>query len=276
MAKCESQEMRFYIYLAVALVVCAGTVLGADFTVRAVQAKLKAEGFYSGEVNGEDSSDTAAAITRFQIRNGLQINGMLDDETRRALGVAKTDAKTPTPKVGEDVWRYLRKSDQEYIERQVAAKSGQPAPAASASPHEERVYVAPPKAESHDAISGNERLNDYVGAFVLAGVNARVASELEFFAERVNYFDQGVLDRERIRRDLEKYDQRWPERRFRLAGPLQVKPESAGRLKVNFPLRYELRNGSKHAIGTVRKSLVLERAGDDFQIVSVQESREKR
>ena len=276
MAKCESQEMRLYIYMAVALVVCVGTVSGADFIVRAVQAKLKAEGFYSGEVNGEASSDTAAAITRFQIRNGLQINGILDGETRRALGVAKADAKTPTPKVGEDVWRYLRKSDQEYIERLVAAKSGQPAPAASAAPHEERVYVAPQKDESHDAISGNERLSDYVGAFVLAGVNARVASELEFFADRVTYFDQGVLDRERIRRDLEKYDPRWPERRFRLAGPLQVEPESAGRLRVNFPLRYELRNGSKHATGTVRKSLVLERAGDDFQIVAVQESREKR
>lgn len=247
----------------------------ADENIRALQAKLKADGFYAGEINGEYTSDTAAAVTRFQIRNGLQISGTLDDETKHALRVVGTDAKTPTPKVGEDVWRYLRKSDQEYIERLEAAKPSQPAAATTASPHEERVYVAPQGAQPHDAVSGDERLNDYIGAFVLAGVNARVASELEFFADRVKYFDQGVLDRERIRRDLEQYDRCWPERRFRLVGPLKIDRQSAARLSVSFPLRYELRNGSKHATGTVRKSLVLESVGDDFQIVAVQEARGK-
>ena len=45
--------------------------LRADETVRTVQTRLKAGGFYSGEVNGVYDSDTAAAITRYQIRNGL-------------------------------------------------------------------------------------------------------------------------------------------------------------------------------------------------------------
>jgi len=42
-------------------------------------------------------------------------------------------------------------------------------------------------------------------------------------------------------------------------------------VRVTFPLRYELRNGAKHSSGKVDKTLVLERAGDDLQIVAVNE-----
>jgi len=261
---------RFTVGLFI-LMVFGANCIAADETVSAAQTKLKDEGFFVGEPNGEFTSDTSAAVTRFQIRNGLQINGTLDQETTRALGIAAENPEAQTPKVGEDVWRYLRKSDQEYIERLLAAKPGR-----QVKPAEKRVYVAKPPSEgpaSHDAVLGGERLNDYVGAFVLAGVNARVGSELEFFADRVEYFDQGMLNRERIQRDLEQYDRRWPERRFRLAGPLQVDRQSNGRLRVSFPLRYELRNASKNVKGIVRKALLLERVGDDLQIVAVHERR---
>ncbi len=47
--------------------------VSADDNVRAVQTKLKEDGFYFGEVDGALSSDFSAALTRYQIRNGLQI-----------------------------------------------------------------------------------------------------------------------------------------------------------------------------------------------------------
>ena len=40
---------------------------------------------------------------------------------------------------------------------------------------------------------------------------------------------------------------------------------------MTFPLRYELRNGAKHLSGKVDKTLMLEPAGDDLQIVAVNE-----
>src|ERR1700730_12655848 len=91
--------------------------LRADETVRAVQTRLKAGGFYSGKVNGRYDGDTAAAVTRYQIRNGLQITGKLDAPTRQALGVAAGVQEVPLRGFGEDAWRHLRKSDQEYLNR---------------------------------------------------------------------------------------------------------------------------------------------------------------
>ena len=267
--------------------------LRADETVRTLQSRLKAGGFYWGEVNGIYGSDTAAAITRYQIRNGLQITGKLDSQTSHALGLASEKAEVPRPKFGEDVWRYLRKGDREAIQKLMAEeaaatkrKSSPPSlsmPAPAASPKSvastaRKTVTPPPPAETPPKAASTlplgfdpERLRDYVGAFVLAGLDPQVGSEVEFFADRVDYFGERNVAREKIRRDLQRYNDRWPERRFWLAGELEVKPLNH-RLEITFPLRYELRNRSRRSSGTIRKTLLLEKIGDDdLQIVAVDE-----
>ena len=68
------------------LLVSAGAVL-ADPMIENVQQALKDQGFYYGEITGNKDTDTTAAIRRYQIRNGLQITGDLNDETLKSLGV---------------------------------------------------------------------------------------------------------------------------------------------------------------------------------------------
>jgi len=114
-------------------------------------------------------------------------------------------------------------------------------------------------------------VRDYVAAFVLAGLDKNVGAESEFFADRVEYYDSGAMDREKIREDLKRYDERWPERHFWLAGKITVEPQSDNRVLVTFPLGFKLRNGNKQSSGKVDKRLVLEVAGDDLQIVAVNE-----
>jgi peptidoglycan hydrolase-like protein with peptidoglycan-binding domain len=82
-------------------------LMRADQLVESVQQALKDEGFYYGEVNGDMNANLTAAIRRYQIRNGLQVSGELNDETLRSLGVkssgssrATTKAASPTPAVG--------------------------------------------------------------------------------------------------------------------------------------------------------------------------------
>jgi peptidoglycan hydrolase-like protein with peptidoglycan-binding domain len=57
----------------------------ADDNVREVQMKLREGGFYAGEIDGAYSSELAAALTRYQIRNGLPITAQLDADTSKAL-----------------------------------------------------------------------------------------------------------------------------------------------------------------------------------------------
>ena len=267
------------------LVVIFGAIcpLRADDTIRELQTRLKAGGFYSGEVNGLYDSETAAAVTRYQIRNGLKITGQLDEQTSYALGVSATQPKGPVlPRFGEDVWRQLRKSDQAALEKLIASeeakKNQKPNKAVATTvnpPPPAAGPLSPDAAKPPAAEYRSERLRDYIAAFVLAGLDPQVGAETEFFAERVDYFGEKGVTREKIRRDLQRYNNRWPERSFTLAGELEVQPVQE-RLSVTFPLRYELRNASKRAAGTVWKTLVLEKtSGNDFQIVAVNERRGK-
>jgi peptidoglycan hydrolase-like protein with peptidoglycan-binding domain len=76
---------RTIVYLVVAL--CVIGSVSADPTVQSVQQTLKDQGFYYGNVTGEKSAETTAAVRRYQIRNGLQVTGQLDPETLRSLNL---------------------------------------------------------------------------------------------------------------------------------------------------------------------------------------------
>jgi peptidoglycan hydrolase-like protein with peptidoglycan-binding domain len=293
--------MRFiFLVVAIALVV-AGSVAakenagasGTEENVRAVQSKLADEGCYFGEIDGAYSSDFSTALSRYQIRNGLPITGQLDAETSKALGAKPAvGPSTAAPEQSSETWRGLRKR-----ERRTSTKARQSEPAATETPspannetpptgtdtpiqttpvearssaEATQPVSAPPATGSADEFSA-DRLRDYVAAFVLAGLDKNVGAEAEFFADDVNYYDQGVMDREKIRADLRRYDERWPERHFWVAGKINVEPQSENRVRVTFPLGFKLRNGNKQSSGKVDKTLVLEPAGDDLQIVAVNE-----
>jgi peptidoglycan hydrolase-like protein with peptidoglycan-binding domain len=67
----------------------------ADDRVRDVQAELKSQGFFFGNVDGKEGPETTAAIRRYQIRNGLKVTGSLDNGTLAALGIGVNPADKP-------------------------------------------------------------------------------------------------------------------------------------------------------------------------------------
>jgi hypothetical protein len=246
--------------------------------------------------------DTAAAITRFQIRQGLAISGKLDAATAKALGVtlAHTPVTEPSPSSGS--WKRLRGADEQFLKNlnagvipppktstdtipkpsvaapTVKAKPSRSQPDPHAPPPRLKEDAPAPSRESlpptSDYLYGPERLRDYVGAFVLAGLDPQVGAELEFFADRVTYFGKPNVPREKIRRDLLHYDERWPERRFWLAGELNVQHEADDIFRVTFPLRYELRSRVDRASGKVIKTLLLRKTGrSDLEIIEVNEKK---
>jgi peptidoglycan hydrolase-like protein with peptidoglycan-binding domain len=289
--------------LAVAIGFAVAASVWANEEVRAVQEKLRDGGFYSGEMDGAYSADLSAALTRYQIRNGLPITGQLDADTSKALGAkpAVTNGAADADQSSE-TWRRLRsgahktsakaqktssptadetQSSAEMQPRSTAAATAQassetmqPASAAPAIARTSSEITepgsAPPAIDSVAGVS-TERLRDYVGAFVLAGVDPHAGSEADFFADRVRYYDQGVIGREQIRNDLQNYAARWPERRFWFVGNITIEPQRRNRVRVTFPLQYELRNGATQSSGRINKTLVLEPVGDDLQIIAVDE-----
>src|SRR6266542_5324018 len=70
----------------------------ADQMIESVQQTLKNQGFYYGELTGETSADLTAAIRRYQIRNGLQVNGELNSETLQSLGINASASTQPAAK----------------------------------------------------------------------------------------------------------------------------------------------------------------------------------
>jgi peptidoglycan hydrolase-like protein with peptidoglycan-binding domain len=64
---------------------CAVGLVRADQTIRSLQQTLKNQGFYYGAVTGDKSAETTAAIRRYQIRNGLQVTGEINEETLRSV-----------------------------------------------------------------------------------------------------------------------------------------------------------------------------------------------
>ena len=140
-------------------------------------------------------------------------------------------------------------------------------------------HAPPPRLaqESSPAVNPetrHERLRDYVGGVCPRRARSAGGFRARVFADRVDYFGEPNVGREKIRRDLVRYDTRWPERRFWLAGNLEVRSLPSGWVRVTFPLRYELRSRSKQASGEVLKTLTLRPTGNgDFEIVAVREER---
>lgn len=70
----------------------------ADQMIESVQQALKEQGFYYGEITGQTNANLTAAIRRYQIRNGLQVNGELNSETLQSLGINSSASTQPAAK----------------------------------------------------------------------------------------------------------------------------------------------------------------------------------
>ena len=86
------------IKIAVLIFIGLALLTRADQLVEHVQQALKDQGFYYGEINGETNANLTAAIRRYQIRNGLQVSGELNNETLQSLGITSSASAQPATK----------------------------------------------------------------------------------------------------------------------------------------------------------------------------------
>lgn len=240
------------------LVLCSILSLHADDQIAAVQEKLKSRGFYYGEVDGKNSNQTAAAITRFQVRNGFQVTGELNEETMRSLGLtlAQPREQDAEPNSGPKIeaWRALREQDREFLRQSTAAQ-----------PAEQTAN------ESFD-VSLVDQIRDFIAGFVVAGITPDVEPELQFYADKADYYDRGLVSKDFIKNDILRYNQKWPVRRSWLEGDVRLLDGTdADPIEVEFRINYVVQNQQKQSRGTAIKTLKLRKIQDGLEIVSVRE-----
>src|SRR5215208_8356688 len=90
------------LFLCFVVMFSAVSLVRADEAIRSLQQTLKDQGFYYGAVTGDKNAETTAAIRRYQIRNGLQVTGEINEETLRSVSsnsnsVASTSQPAPKP-----------------------------------------------------------------------------------------------------------------------------------------------------------------------------------
>ncbi len=236
---------------------CFFETVHADPQIAAVQQALKSQGLYDGEVTGEIDNRTAAAITRLQVRRGLEVTGELNEETLQALGL---DAAQPVPTATSErssprpePWRALREQDREFLKQLNSPQPTQP---------EEQPLEA-------DLL---EQIRDFIAGFVVAGIDENVEAELQFYAPEADYYDSGVVTKDFIRRDIRRYNQKWPIRRYWLVGDVRILNDpQRDPVEVQYRIRYAVKNQRQESTGTAIKTVKLEKTSSGFEITSVRE-----
>jgi peptidoglycan hydrolase-like protein with peptidoglycan-binding domain len=118
------------------------TLARADQMIESVQQALKDQGFYYGEITGQMSSDLTAAIRRYQIRSGLQVNGQLNGETLQSLGINSSSAAQPAAKPASPSPALSKPGEQSPIEG--ANETPAPVQPFTNAPQDQQVYPSNP------------------------------------------------------------------------------------------------------------------------------------
>ena len=83
--------------LCFVVTLCVVSLVRADQGIRSLQQTLKNQGFYYGAVTGDKNAETTAAIRRYQIRNGLQVTGEVNEETLRSVNPSSNSVASASP-----------------------------------------------------------------------------------------------------------------------------------------------------------------------------------
>jgi len=228
----------------------------ADEETRQVQEELRKRHLFFRDIDGRQSPEYSMALKRYQQRQGFAQTGFPDEVTLYSLGIGEAAPPAEGTRDLPDV--AVLKSDVALHE-----------PRASAPP-------VPTKAQNAGDVTKAE-IRNFVRHYFDACQTANPDDELAFYAERVEYFDHGVVDKPYIRNELAVYDQRWPSRKYSLGDPLRVERKgnnTIARIRVAFELANT--EHSRKANGRTNDTFNLVKRGDSLEIVSIQEARVRR
>ncbi len=276
------------------LILTAGCPARADEVTRRLQEELRKRNLYFGDVDGRGSSQLAAALHRYQERKGFSSTGEADADTLYSLNIPRpaevpprlaTAAPSPVApppldaRDGGPTW-----PDVTVLRSDAARPAPPPGDAEAAAARAETALAAPTATPAPPpAAAGVLRrpsvgqVRDFLTRYLQAGQNNDSEGEMQFYGDRVAYYDEGVVDHAYIARDVTRYDHRWPERRFELLEPVTVADSPDGdpdKFVVNFRYGFNVKN-ARYAVGGKTENVWTVSSHDPggWKIVSMKEQR---
>jgi hypothetical protein len=295
--------MKAHATLAVVFVVllalCPG-LLRAQDDLRSVQEELRRRSLYFGDVNGRDSAELQEATKRYQQRKGFTPTGKPDRETLKSLGLLPRSPNEPAPAEvawpNEPVLPSDEKVDPVAVASALNEETGVP-PAAvvpkrlaerarssatkrrnvSASASSVSPVVDPRQKPKNSPVITPPELAKFASEFFAAMSSNDISRQLKFYADNVNYYQNGKIDRRIVEQTLRRYQARWPNRRYTMGPAVRYSRINArGEILMTFPVTFTLKDGRRTVTGQTANQLWISAATADPRIASISEQRIRR
>jgi peptidoglycan hydrolase-like protein with peptidoglycan-binding domain len=238
-----------FLLFAIAL----ASIARGDEQTRQVQEELRKRHLFFRDIDGRPSLDYALAIKRYQQRQGFAQTGVADEMTLYSLGIGEpappAEGVTDLPDVP------VLKSD-------------------ASLPETKPLPPPVPTKASNAGDASKAEISNFIRRYFAACESPRPQDELAFYADRVDYFDHGAVDKSYIQNELAVYNQRWPNRKYSIGDSLRViKNENStiAKFRVGFTVANEPRD--RKASGSTNDEIRLIKHGDSLQIISIKEMR---
>jgi peptidoglycan hydrolase-like protein with peptidoglycan-binding domain len=248
------RQKALFVFLVCTL--ANASLVRADEETRQVQEELRKRHLFFKDIDGRPSLEYALAIKRYQQRMGFAQSGVADEFTLYSLGIGEpappAEGATNLPDVP------VLKSD-----AKVPETKSPPAPV--------------PTNQEKAGDVGKAEIRNFLRRYLDACQSPNPEDELAFYADKVEYYDHGVVEKSYIRNELAVYDQRWPARKYTLGDSLRVVRagnNTVARVRVGFEVANNERN--RRARGRTDDSINLSKRGDSLQILSIKEARVRR
>ena len=117
-------------------------------------------------------------------------------------------------------------------------------------------------------------LSRFVGDYFAAMMSNDIKRQVKFYADNVDYYRNGKIDRRIIEQTLRRYQERWPSRRYTVGSGIHYGPiNSRGEIVMTFPVSFTLKDGRRTVKGQTQNRLSISAATLDPRIASISEQR---
>lgn len=267
------------------------TLLSNPQYIREVQEELRKRNLFFGDIDGQITPQLTNALKRYQSRKGFEVTGAIDSPTAASLqiqasaaagseagsiasaddrGSAATQAigAGPQPvRAGEAVSATQAATSNEAAAELMAQARGEAAwtdlPVTPEPPAE---APTPPEPVTAD------RVNRFVETYLADGETDDIGLQVWFYRFPVRYFNHGLVNQDFVVRDTQGYVKRWPERKYRLAGPISFNTSGTeGETQIEFTIDYTVRNKSRSKSGRTKNFWTVRTTGDEMKIIAIRE-----